>query len=142
VAKKLVRTLLLLAALSLLPGCFSTTQKAHQVLYGELKKAVAEADEIQVFSVKSDPKVGLVLSLKRSYRKGEPGFETLTEGFLKAGKAGVVARAIPDRKIVLLSKGRKIYEFDYCTADRRMAKDVNGKYGVLFLSQKASKLLL
>jgi hypothetical protein len=156
VARKAVKPLLFLVALLVLPGCFSSTfqssgileeraaMKARKAFYSELKKAVAEADSILVFSIERDPKKGLVLSPKKTYRKGEPGFEILTEGFLKASKVGVVARTPADRKIVLLSKGKKIYQFEHCTADRRIESEkmVNGKCGILFVSQKASKLLL
>lgn len=91
--------------------------KANKAFYSELKKVISETDEIQIFDATEKE-----ISLKKTYKKSDPEFPLLVEGFINASTYGTVAKTISDRKIFLLSKSEKKYEFECCTVDRRIEK--------------------
>lgn len=91
--------------------------KANKAFYSELTKAISETDEIQIFDTTEEE-----ITLKKTYKKSDTEFQLLVEGFINASTYGTVAKTISDRKIFLLSEGKKNYEFECCTIDRRIEK--------------------
>lgn len=124
--------------LATMTGCRSPASQ----LRAEILEATNKADEVKVYS-RAFTQKGETLSLKVYYKKGTKEFNQLMTGLVNASEKGTVAKMVPDRKIIVFYREKRLIELDYCTADGRIEKvGVKAeKIGVLFLPSGARRLV-